>query len=88
MEFICKIQYLDVLIIHLIHFFSLDPYHIYSLRYEVILSKNLIQYWDYKSKKNKIYYLYFEPWSDINIAKIFMEAVDVGDIAKWRQKLI
>ena len=51
MELICKIQYQDALIIHLMHSFSLDPYHIYSLRYEYILSKNLIQYWDYKSKK-------------------------------------
>ena len=39
---------------------SLDSYHIYSLRYEDILSKNLIQYWDYKSSKNKICYLYYE----------------------------
>ena len=43
MEPICKIQYQNALIIHLMHSLSLYPYHIYSLRYENILSKNLIQ---------------------------------------------
>ena len=49
------------------------PYHIYLLRYEDILSKSLIQYWDYKSSKNKICYLYYKLWSDINIIKRYQE---------------
>ena len=53
---------------------SLDPYHIYSLRYEDILSKNLIQYLDYKSSVNKICYLYYELWSDIYVIKRYREA--------------
>ena len=58
MELICKSLYQDAQIIHLMYSLSLVSYHIYSLRYEDILSKNLIQYWDYKSSKNKTYYLY------------------------------
>ena len=42
MEPICKSQYQDALIIRLMLYLSIDPYHIYSLRYEDILSKNLI----------------------------------------------
>ena len=52
---------------------SLDPYHIHSIRYEDILSNNFIQYYDYKSSKNKICYLYYELWSDINIIKRYQE---------------
>ena len=33
---------------------SLDSYHIYLLRYENILSKNLFQYLNYKSSKKFI----------------------------------
>ena len=39
MEYICKIQYHVALIIHLMISLSLDPYHIYPLRYEDILAK-------------------------------------------------
>ena len=73
MEYICKSLYQDALIIHLMYSLSLDPYHIYSLRYEDILSKNLVQYVDYKSSKSKIFYLYYELWNDINIIKRYQK---------------
>ena len=67
MDLACKGQYQDALIIHLIYFLSLDPYHIYSLAYDGIIDKNQIQYWDYKSSSMKTCYLYYELWSDINL---------------------
>ena len=49
------------------------PYHIYSFKYKDILINNIIQYWDYKSSKTKICYLYNGLWSDINMIKGYQE---------------
>ena len=58
---------------------SLDPYHIYSLRYEDILSTYQIQYWDYKASSKRILVLNYELWSDINIIKKYKE-FEIGEI--------
>ena len=88
MELTWKSQYQDALIIHLMYSLSLDPYHIYSLRYEDILSKNLIQYWDYKSSVNKICYLYYELWSDIYVIKDIKKPTIAFDTKLYEQWLI
>ena len=69
MDLSSKWQYQDASILNFIFSLTIDPYHIFSLSYEYILSKDQIQYWDYKiSPKNSIY-LYYDLWSDINIIK-------------------
>ena len=73
MDLACEGQYQDALIIHLICFLSLDPYHIYSLTYDGIIDKNQIQNWDYKSSSMKTCYFYYELWSDINLIKGYQE---------------
>ena len=74
MKLMCKGQYQDSLVIHLMYFLSLIPYHLCSLKYDNILSDNQIQYWDYKSSTYKTCYLYYELWSDINVIKQYQEA--------------
>ena len=74
MKLMCKGQYQDALVIHLMYSLSLNPYHLYSLKYDDILSDNQIQYWDYKSSTYKTCYLYYELWSDINVIKQYQEA--------------
>ena len=69
----CKGQYQDALILHLIYYLSLDPYHIYSLTFDGIINMNQIQYWDYKSSTKKTCFLYYELWSDINTIKQYQE---------------
>ena len=66
-------QYQDALLLHIMYSLSLDPYHIYWLRYEDILSHNKIQYWDYKTFTSKICFLYNDLWSDIKIIKTYKE---------------
>ena len=73
MQLCSKGQYQNALILHLMYSLSLDPYHIFSLRYEDILSKDQIQYWDYRTSSKKTCYLYYELWSDINIIKRYQE---------------
>ena len=71
---LCSIgQYQDALLLHIMYSLSLDPYHIYSLKYEDILSHNKIQYWDYKTSTSKICFLYNDLWSDIKIIKTYKE---------------
>ena len=79
MNLSCKGLYRDALIIHIMYSLSLDPYHAYSLRYEDILSKNEIQYWDYRSSSRKTSYLSFELGSDINLIKKYREK-EMGEI--------
>ena len=79
MNLSCKGLYRDALIIHIMYSLSLDPYHVYSLRYEDILSKNKIQYWDYRSSSRKTSYLSFELWSDINLIKKYRKK-EMGEI--------
>ena len=74
MKLMCKGQYQDGLVIHLMYSLLFDTYHLYSLKYDDILSDNQIQYWDYKSSTYKTYYLYYELWSDINVIKQYQEA--------------
>ena len=73
MDLVCKGQYLDALIIHIIYSLTLYPYHIYSLTYDDIIDKNQIQYWDYKSSSMKTCYLYYELLSYINLIKGYQE---------------
>ena len=67
-------QYQDALLLNIMYSLSLDPYHIYSLKYEDILNHNKIQYWDYKTSTSKICFLYCNLWSDINIIKKYKES--------------
>ena len=53
---------------------SIDPYQICSIRYEDIIDKDLICFWDNKTSFIKLLFMYHEPRSDItfirNIARL------------------
>ena len=73
MTLISKSQYQDALILHFMYSLSLDPYHIFGLCYEDVLSNTKIQWWDYKTSSMKSGFLYYELWSDIMTIKKYTE---------------
>ena len=62
-------KYQDSIIIHLMYSLGLDPYHLFSLRYEDIISPTKIQWWDYKASSIATGSLYYDLWSDIKFLK-------------------
>ena len=71
-----KGQYQDSLILHIMYSLTLDPYHLFGLRYEELLNNDKIQWWDYKSSSFKSEFLYNELWSDINFLKKMRDQID------------
>ena len=69
MDLACKGQYQDALIIHLIYFFFLYPYHIYSLTYDGIIDKNQIQYWNINYRQWRLAISTMNCWATLILLK-------------------
>ena len=82
-----KGKYQDSIIIHFIYSLSIDPYHIFGIRYEDILSQSQIQWWDYKTSSFKTGFLYYELWSDINFLQKMKEKVNPSNRCTVRTML-
>ena len=87
LDLCAKKHYQDALVIHIMYSLSLDPYHIFSLRYEDLIGKDQIQFWDYRTSSYKLCFLYYDLWSDIQTLKGYQE-FENGECRKTKRVMI
>lgn len=72
-QLVCKGFTEDAVILHIIYNLGLDPYNIYTLRFDDICPNLTIRCWDYRSSAFKEHRLDIDLNSDLNFLKIYIK---------------